>query len=98
MNLKPCPFCGSKVKHLTKFDVVYCSNVECGLNYENGGGYTREYWNTRPIEDKLSEQVNLYPELVEALKKISLLDDNHGWHDQDWVRIAREVLKKAGEI
>jgi len=57
MNIKPCPFCGSKVKHLTKFDVVYCSNVECGLHYENGGGYTREYWNTRPIEDKLKEAI-----------------------------------------
>ena len=66
MKLKPCPFCGSKVKHLTKFDVVYCSNVECGLHYENGGGYTREYWNTRPIEDQQAEQNQRLKELLFA--------------------------------
>ena len=90
-TLKPCPFCGSKVKHLTKFDVVYCSNVECGLNYENGGGYTVEYWNHRPLEAELIEA------LIECENWIRNDEVSHGRDFSAGIH-AREALKNAGEL
>ena len=96
MKLKPCPFCGSKVKHLAKFDVVYCSNVECGLNYENGGGYTVEYWNTRPVEDKQAEQNKRLKEAVRSIH--SALEWSYDDDSKRALRIAEQSLReRAGQ-
>ena len=97
MKFKPCPFCGSEVKHLEKFDVVYCSNVECGLHYENGGGYTVEYWNTRPIEDNLQAEIERLKEALEqALVYVESDELSHGRQFGTGNAI-REALERTGQ-
>ena len=89
MELKPCPFCGSEAKIFGRHAV--CTNDKCNHQYDTFKIYP-PVWNTRPIEDKLAERVNLYPELVEALKEAGLY---HQGHYSEIGNKIREVLKKC---
>lgn len=55
-ELKPCPFCGKKIKEVPGFNGV------CGCESDNCQGSLVEYmtldeWNTRPVEDALRARI-----------------------------------------
>jgi hypothetical protein len=50
-GLRPCPFCGETAS--THMAGAWCNNDRCRM----GWLATRTAWNTRPIEDKLREQI-----------------------------------------
>lgn len=57
---KPCPFCGSEAIPNPKWDTrVNCSHVGCyNSSYWREDGFSLETWNTRPIEDALTAELD----------------------------------------
>ena len=88
-ELKPCPFCGGKVR-LSTADRGASFAVWCGgCGGTNGGEYLSKesaikHWNRRPLED----------ELAAALKElVRLKDADMAAHDAAW-DAARAVVRR----
>jgi hypothetical protein len=97
-TLKPCPFCGGKLKHNENKNQYWCFHEDCVISCVQFSYKKIEEWNTRPIEDKLAEQINLNPELVKTLKEVlGYIDLDSGRFDEEGPRW-EAVLKKAGEL
>ena len=70
-KLKPCPFCGGEAYLVGKEGKVFA--IECGSCFFKIGATTEkdvvEYWNARPIEENLNEQIGRFKKYAEALEK-----------------------------
>jgi hypothetical protein len=65
-ELKPCPFCGNK--QIDCYADIhrdwYCECDTCGVElYGASEEEVRIKWNTRPIEDKLNEEIETWKAL-----------------------------------
>ena len=80
MNLKPCPFCNSDVSIVKDYEIaqIRCRkcNYECDF-YESWESAIK-LWNTRPIEQSLSDELNTAQGTIEKLadSNVSLSDEN----------------------
>ena len=79
MNLKPCPFCGSKPKtshpQPSKF-VIECGNLECraGVYVIDNFDLPVEAWNTRAYEKEISTLENRLKHLLQS-EAVRLYDE-----------------------
>lgn len=79
-ELKPCPFCGCEAKEQDIIIVgrglckmVFCE--KCHIDFKNPTAIDR--WNTRPVENKLSEKIKeLNAEKARLLKAIDVIAKN----------------------
>lgn len=73
-ELKPCPFCGSKVElNIIPHDSwssfqVYCETCDDSFHTTEDKNKTIKLWNTRPVEDYLN-QINLEMNKNDSKKK-----------------------------
>lgn len=79
-ELRPCPFCGERPKVVTYYsngDRVECYNKECPAWRwdEASSAPTPTEWNTRPIEDRLRE------ELGSAKRMLTAYESAFAWHE-----------------
>lgn len=55
-KLKPCPFCGKEPQRTRTMPYMWaCQNPDC----PQGDWFTPDAWNTRPIENKLADDLQL---------------------------------------
>lgn len=69
MKLKPCPFCGARVKTHTISDVPYvaCDNLQCSFTKR----LTVAEWNERAAEKRLAKKAKRYKKAMkEALAQV----------------------------
>lgn len=72
-ELKPCPFCGGKVRLESSHGFNYVLCKKCKSEYYpasfGDGKKVVSAWNTRPIEDDLNEQIGRFKKYADALEK-----------------------------
>ena len=98
-ELKPCPFCGGKVRLSTASRgasfAVWCGN--CGGT--NGGEYLSEesaikHWNRRPLEDEMAEVLEW---LLEEFDRREL-GDEAVFYGSDMSQVRSVIRKARGEV
>ena len=80
-ELKPCPFCGGNncgVRAGT--DEIWCV---CG-------GHSPHGWNSRPIEDALRAENEIYNIAISEIYAATFIEG-----DADWIKIIQEIAGKA---
>lgn len=85
MELKPCPFCGSKAIEADN-EIVYCSGLECIVSF-----IKKEQWQSRPLEDALQRKLEI---AKEALNRIATGEIVSPFDMSD---IAEDAILELGE-
>ena len=101
IELKPCPFCGSEAEfNSDEFGEGVCckscgATLHNGLYGEEGRKLASAEWNTRLIENELSEKIEKLEaentRLREALEEIA--SGYSHYSREDMARLAKEALK-----
>lgn len=74
-ELNPCPFCGGELEW-HRYPNADCDDngyYSCGCEESWDGAIDEDWWNTRPIEDKLQSRINKACEM--ALQEMGVYAD-----------------------
>ena len=88
-KLPACPFCGKPSEVYRK--MARCSDVECHAHYIR---VPIDEWNTRPIEDKLQQEI---ARLREALEFVLFNVDEDHPEDIGTVRAQVKIALREGD-
>ena len=97
-ELKPCPFCGGNGSYSNAgFGfIVKCRKCGSKTSIQESGKEAAEAWNSRSIENELSEKITKLEKENELLR-FTLEDIARGYDYSDGCNYTREEMIRAAE-